>query len=112
MQIFALSVRRIIYYTFAPDCRSFDKAFTKPERIIEETDVWHVPNLLGGESPEAAISQQEKLVDRFDGTVAQLSGSIIGQRRSFILFTGIYPRPLRKRASFSILARIERHYGR
>ena len=55
--------RRVADYTFAPTAEA-DKAFTKPERIIEETEALARSESFWAENrPEAAISQQENSVD-------------------------------------------------
>ena len=57
--IFARRVADYSNYTFTPTAEA-DKAFTKPERIIEETEALSRPETFWAENrPQAAISQQE-----------------------------------------------------
>lgn len=83
------------HYSFLPT-EEADKAFTKPERIIEETEALSRPETFWAENrPQAAISQQENSVDRL---MAQLRGYPVyywTEKVLSILFTG-YIRPLKK----------------
>ena len=61
--IFARRVADYSRYSFLPT-EEADKAFTKPERIIEETEALSRPETFWAENrPQAAISQQENSVD-------------------------------------------------
>ena len=89
--IFARRVADYSRYSFLPT-EEADKAFTKPERIIEETEALSRPETFWAENrPQAAISQQENSVDRL---MAQLRGYPVyywTEKVLSILFTGYIP---------------------
>ena len=89
--IFARRVADYSHYSFLPT-EEADKAFTKPERIIEETEALSRPETFWAENrPQAAISQQENSVDRL---MAQLRGYPVyywTEKVLSILFTGYIP---------------------
>ena len=89
--IFARRVADYSCYSFLPT-EEADKAFTKPERIIEETEALSRPETFWAENrPQAAISQQENSVDRL---MAQLRGYPVyywTEKVLSILFTGYIP---------------------
>ena len=77
-------------YTFTPTAEA-DKAFTKPERIIEETEALSRPrNILGGESSASRYIQAGKLGRPPDDTITQLSGILLDGESTLHSLYGIY----------------------
>ena len=89
--IFARRVADYTNYTFTPTAEA-DKAFAKPERIIEETEALSRPATFWAENrPQAAISEQENSVDKL---MTQLRGYPVyywTEKILSILFTGYIP---------------------
>lgn len=89
--IFARRVADYSNYTFTPTAEA-DKAFTKPERIIEETEALSRPETFWAENrPQAAISQQENSVDRLMTQLRSYPVYYWTEKVLSILFTGYIP---------------------
>ena len=89
--IFARRVADYSNYTFAPTAEA-DKAFTKPERIIEETEALARSESFWAENrPEAAISQQENSVDHLMAQLRSYPVYYWTEKVLSILFTGYIP---------------------
>ena len=89
--IFARRVADYSNYTFTPTAEA-DKAFTKPERIIEETEALSRPATFWAENrPQAAISQQENLVDRLMTQLRSYPVYYWTEKVLSIRFTGYIP---------------------
>ena len=89
--IFARRVADYSNYTFAPTAEA-DKAFTKPERIIEETEALTRSESFWAENrPEAAISQQENSVDHLMAQLRSYPVYYWTEKVLSILFTGYIP---------------------
>ena len=89
--IFARRVADYSNYTFAPTAEA-DKVFTKPERIIEETEALARSESFWAENrPEAAISQQENSVDHLMAQLRSYPVYYWTEKVLSILFTGYIP---------------------
>ena len=89
--IFARRVADYSNYTFTPTAEA-DKVFTKPERIIEETEALSRPETFWAENrPQAAISQQENSVDRLMTQLRSYPVYYWTEKVLSILFTGYIP---------------------
>ena len=88
--IFARRVADYSNYTFTPTAEA-DKAFTKPERIIEETEALSRPETFWAENrPQAAHLPAGKLGRPPDDTITQLSGILLDGESTLHSLYGIY----------------------